>query len=60
MLHPKLPMVIFFCFGPSSGVKSRDDIFIEIKKIKKKKSHQVRIGLGWLVTSTQEGLSRYP
>lgn len=29
-------------------------------KKKKKKSHQMRIGLGWLVTSTQEGLSRYP
>ena len=59
MLHPRLPMVIFFCFGSSSGVKSRDDIFTEIKK-KKKKSHQVRIGLGQLVTSFQGDLSRYP
>ena len=32
---------------------------LKLKK-KKKKSHQVRIGLGRLVTSTQEGLSRYP
>ena len=43
MLHPRLPMVIFFCFGPSSGVKSRDDIFIEIKKEKEPPSED-RLG----------------
>lgn len=45
-MHPRLPMVIFFRFGPSSGVNLRDDIFTEIRKEKEKEPpSENRLGL---------------
>ena len=47
-------------FSALDPVQESSQEMISSLKLKKKKSHQVRIGLGRLVTSTQEGLSRYP